>query len=188
MNRGQLIELIIICSMIISFLCLSGCVDNNGSDDGKTENDWRYWPIKTSAKESESGYSSEQSDKVIGFNINENYVTKVIIELTWEDEPSSYLSGTNEPDSFNITIITPRHKTFHSDITANPVHGEGRILETIEILEYNIINNSAIGVWTVNIHCVNCGEDISNPPLVQITEDSGNSWELTYYYEYYSEE
>ena len=107
------------------------------------------------------------------------------IELTWEDEPSQYLHGTNQPDSFNLTVITPWQKTINSDINSNPLNGEGKITENVEIAEFDIANNTATGEWSVNIHCVNCGEDISNPPLNRVTEDPGNSWVLSYYYEYH---
>ena len=186
MHRGQSIKLIVICSIIVTSLSLSGCVDDNGSNDGGIDDDWRYWPKIKSSVEEWSGYSSEQSEKVVGFNINENYIARVIIELTWEDEPSSYISGTNYPDSFNLTIFTPWQKVIHSDTSGNRLNGEGQILESIDIPPNDVANNTAVGEWSVTIRCLECGEDKSNPPIVRITEDSGNEWLLERYYEYHS--
>ncbi len=186
MNRGQLIKLVITCSIIISFLSSSGCVDNNGNDDEYSEEDWRNWPLIKSSEEQSSGYSYENSDEIVRFNITDYYITRVIIELTWEDEPSQYAQGTNHPDTFNITIITPWQKAYYSDYTSNPINGEGQILETIVVPEYDVAENLPIGEWSVTIHCVNCGDDRSGSPIIQIAEDSGNSWMLSHYYEYHS--
>jgi hypothetical protein len=189
MNRGQLIELIIICSVLFSFLCLSGCVENgNDNTNEESEDDWREWPKFQSSKELRSGYSTEYSEEIERFNLHENYITEVFIELTWEDEPSTYPSGSNEPDTFNITIITPQQNEIYSDITGNPINGQGNIFETIVVPEYEIANNTAVGEWTVKIFCQSCGEDNSNTLIPLISEDPGNSWELRYYYEYHSNE
>jgi hypothetical protein len=188
---GTKILVIFTIYIILISIGLSGCVDNNNNnsnDEQKTETDWRYWPINQSSVEQESGYSNENSYEVESFYLNENYISKVFIELTWEDEPSVYTGGTNEPDSFQINIITSWQKAFNSEVTSNPLYGEGQIIETIVVPKNNDANNSAIGEWSVNIHCVNCGEDISNDLLLQATEDSGNSWVLKYYYEYHSNE
>ena len=47
------------------------------------------------------------------------------------------------------------------------------------------MNSSAYGEWTVNIHCVECGDDSSSFGN-RMTSDTGNEWDLTYYYEYHS--
>jgi len=188
MNRGKIIKLIIICLIIISFLSLSGCIDNNDGNDEYSEEDWRNWPIIKSSEESESGYSSENSSEIVRFDITGYYVTKVIIELTWEDEPSQYFNGTNEPDSFNLTVYIPWGEISNSNVIFNQINKEGQIIVTIEVPEDDIANSTAYDEWTVNIHCGECGDDSSFTPLLgmQTTEDAGNEWELTYYYEYHT--
>jgi hypothetical protein len=190
MNRGQLAKLIIVGSITMLFLSLSGCVDNNsenGNGNGGPKDDWQKWPKFQSSIELRSGYSTEFSEEIERFNLYEKYITKIFIELTWEDEPSNYMGGTNEPDTFNITIITSQQKEIYSDITGNPLGGEGKIRETIVVPEYEIANNTAVGEWTVKIFCQSCGEDTSNAPIPRISEDPGNSWEIKYYYEYHSQ-
>jgi hypothetical protein len=188
MDRGQLIELVIICLIIILILSISGCIVIREEGSEYSEEDWRNWPIIKSSEEFESGYSSENSDEIVRFDITEYYVTKVIFELTWEDEPSQYLNGTNEPDEFNITVFTPWHESFNSGIIHNSINEEGQIIVTIEIQDDDIDNSSAYGEWTVNIHCGECGDDSSLIPSLgeRKTKDAGNSWELSYYYEYHS--
>ena len=186
MDRGQIIKLIIICLFLIVFLSLSGCVENgNDNNNEKSEEDWREWPKIKSSKELRNGYSTEYSEEIERFNLNENYITKVFIELTWEDEPSAFPSGSNEPDTFNITIITPQLKEIYSDVTGNQIGSKGKILVSIEVPYHEVASNTAVGEWEVRIFCQSCGEDNSNEPVPRVSEDPGNSWELIYYYEYH---
>jgi hypothetical protein len=194
MNRGQLIELIIVCSMLITILSVSGCIENgndNDNNDQDLEEEWREWPIVQSGIDQTSGYSSENTDEVIGVSITNYYVTNVTIVLKWKDEPSTYINGTNEPDYFNFSVFTPWDEVFFSDIIGNPIDGEGQINLTINALDKYIMNIPENGEWLVKIHCGECGDDYSQPNLfgmVRSTTDIGNVWEWSYYYEYHSNE
>ena len=179
MKRGQIIKLVIICSIIFSFFSLSGCILYRESNPEYDEEDWRSWPINQSSEETKSGYSIENSDEIVRFNITDYYVTKVIIELAWEDEPSKFFRGTNEPDYFNFTVYTSWGEVYYSELNSSYVR------EEIEISEANIVNSSAYGEWTVNIYCGECGDD-SESFGIRTIPDTGNEWDLTYYYEYHS--
>ena len=188
MNWGYSSKLIVICSFVMLFFSLSGCINDNGGDGG-SEEDWREWPIVQSSVERESGHCNEGESEIEEFDIYDYYVTKIYIELYWEDEPNITTGRTNvnQPDSFNITIFTPWNETINSDVIFNPIGGIGHILETIEVPEEGIVNNTANGEWIVYIHCTECGNFESEFGSIGFT-DNGNSWDLSYYYEYHSNE
>ena len=80
MNRGQLIKLIIIGSIIIFNLAMGGCILYRERNPEYQEEDWRSWPINQSSEEHIGGYISENSTEIVGFRITTYYVTKVTIE------------------------------------------------------------------------------------------------------------
>lgn len=163
----------------------SGCTEN-GNDN--TEDNWRDFPIEESSAQNLSGYSEENTERVEFFNISDNFVTNIYFNLTWEDEPDIIYGMRvyeNQPDTFCLIIFSPWEEEFQSNVTTN-VHGEAGIINyMIKFFDEGIATSAAIGDWEVTIHCGDCGDFYSTGSIGFV--DSGNEWELSYYYEYHSD-
>jgi len=195
MNRGQLIELIIICSIIITILSLSGCIEDSNDNDNNDQNleeDWRYWPIiKSSVNQTIGEVLAENSITTITiYNINESYLTQVFFELHWNDEDNLKDNGTykvqNQPDYFNFTVNSPWGERYYSETLGNSHNGSGIIFLNISVPS----TYEGDGSFLVNIYCGDCGDQVAVGPGVSegpvVEEDAGNGWELLYYYKYHS--
>lgn len=190
MNRGQLIELIIICSIIITILSLSGCIENgndNDNNDQDLEEDWREWPIIKSDAGYEQSHSDENSEEIIIVNITEEYVTSLTVELTWEDEPPVSQYYENQPDTFKLRVSTSWEEDIKSNMTNNSIGEAGYINLTINVSEDDIVTSAMVGEWAINIQCVDCGDQERSIGPIGFTtmQDDSNAWELTYYYEFH---
>ncbi len=185
-------RIIVLLGIVIIVIALVGAAvggkpksEETGSDE--KFNDYRSWPIKESSAKHTSGSSQENSDETLVFNITDNYVTQLIIELNWLDETSDSRNYENQPDSFNFTVFTAWDEVISSDDVFNPVGEAGLITETITIPEEGI-KDAAIGEWTISIHCGNCGDQVPIVSLLGLREieDTGNDWILNYHYEFHS--
>ena len=154
--------------------------------------DFRDWPVRTSPKFNEKGYSTENSidDEVVVINITESYVTEVYIELLWDDEDPDYMNYENQPDMFNFTVYPPwdTETGIASIDKYNEADGSGQIIEIIQISEERVEQSAAIGEWTIKVHCSDCGDQV---PVLDITglrrvEDTGNAWTLNYDYSFHT--
>ena len=160
-------------------------LDNNPK---KQEDEWKEWEIIQSPLKHITGYNNENSPEIVNFDITNNYVIQVFIDLKWLDEEDDRSGYENQPDSFNFTVHTPWGQTFSSIEAANSIDTAGVIEETIAIPEEDI-KDGAMGQWTVIIHCGNCGDQesiVPDPFGIRNIQDEGNSWTLTYYYEFHS--
>jgi len=191
MHRND--RMIIFLGIIIVVIALVGAavggspkVKKDGEDE---EDDYTKWPIKDSDVKHISGSSSENSDETVIFNITDKYVLRITYELNWLDEADTTGLGdyTNQPDSFNFTVLTPWEEAFSSDNVFNPQGNAGLITETIEIPE-EVIKDGAIGEWTLMIHCGECGDQTPRVSLggYRDIQDTGNDWILTRYYEFHT--
>jgi MFS family permease len=131
-----------------------------------------------------TGYTAENQDSEINFNIpEEKYrLTSVECRLSWTDEPSSFPLGTNEPDEFQVTIIGPTGET----LAESPASTGGSVTASVE-LNYTVENfkDSHVGEWTIRISAGPCGDDSGLFGLIVRTNpDNGNDWTLDFSYTY----
>ena len=54
--------------------------------------------------DSVSDYTAENSVTSFSFTVDVEMLVGVACDLDWEDEASQYFQGTNEPDTFSITL------------------------------------------------------------------------------------
>ncbi len=133
-----------------------------------------------------SGTASENSDVQQNVQIMDHNITRATFTLTWTDEDSQYLQGTNQPDEFSLSVIPPDGTEQTSDITTI-----GEISLTIEIDTWKTFKKeyyNGTGQYNVTIYCYDCGDDYARPNffgLVRSTSDTANDWTLEVTYTYY---
>ena len=193
MHRNDRIMLFL--GIILVIIALAGAavsgvpkLDSDGGDDGM---DYHDWPIRSiSPKKIIGERLNENSDITLNItDINETYLVNVYFELHWEDEDNVKDAGVykvkNKPDYFNYTVISPWMQVYISD-TIPSSDGTGVIHMDIPVPE----DEGIIGEWLVTIHCGDCGDQVLYGEvageLLTVEEDTGNNWELTYYYEFHT--
>ena len=140
--------------------------------------------------DSRSDYLTENSQEVVDIEVpEENYrLIWFNATVTWRDETTNYMQGTNEPDEFKVTIIAPNSEEKQSDFSFNPQGGEGSV-EVSFGLDYEEagFRDNYLGTWTVIVEAGQCGDDSAFFPIggIRTTSDNGNEWTLEYKYEYY---
>jgi hypothetical protein len=131
----------------------------------------------------------ENSQDEVTFEILEEEYKRLIhvnCSLTWDDDPSQYLAGTNEPDEFKVAIIAPNGDTVaESSMTSNSEGGSGIVRASSPRLDYTEedFKDNYFGIWTIQIEAGDCGDDYARPNLfgiVRSTSDTGNEWTLNY--------
>ncbi len=133
----------------------------------------------------ETGYSQENGFSDVTFNIPEDQFRLLWVNCTlfWIDEISQYFQGTNEPDEFRVSIITPNEETVAESTfsTAQPVSASVSLNYTDENFKDNYL-----GDWTIRVEAGTCGDDSAFIPILglRVTEDPGNDWSLDYEYVY----
>ncbi len=133
---------------------------------------------------SESGTTAENSNTDLTIDIDKEKLLEISCTLHWTDEPSQYFQGTNEPDEFKVSIISPKHET----VEESELSTSGTVTATASLPDYEeaeFIDNY-IGDWIIRIEAGNCGDDSARVPLlgIRLTEDLGNDWTLDYSYRY----
>ena len=148
------------------------------------------WPVSTSPVKHISGNLNENSHETIGLEVNDTYVTKVIIELNWLDEAPATGPGRyeNQPDTFNFTVVTPWDAIISSDEMPNPIGEAGQVREEIIVPEEGVKTSAALGTWDITIYCGNCGDQTPRVSILGIRDiqDTGNAWALTMVYEFHT--
>ena len=191
MHRND--RLIILLGLIVVVIALVGAAIG-GQPKAPEESpdeviDYTQWPVVHSPQKTLKGNSIENTDEMVSFNVSDEYVISVSLELNWKDESNAQGLGLyqNQPDSFNFTVYTPWGDVIESDTVLNEVNSGGVIEEVITVPTEGI-KDGAMGKWEVNIHCGNCGDQ---EPTVSVgnfrdIEDTGNAWVLIYIYEFHS--
>lgn len=161
--------------------------------DGDDTEEYKNWPIRKSPIAHKKGTSNENSDEMINFTVTESYVTRVVIILRWLDEADIINQRgrhENQPDTFNFTVFSPYGATISSLVVFNPREEAGIIEEIVILPEEGVKNSDALGIWDINIHCGNCGDQV--PPLsvtnLRTEEDTKNDWAMTFEYEFHGNE
>jgi hypothetical protein len=189
-------RIIIFLGVILVIIALVGAAVGGSpkiTEDGvKPEEDYHTWPTKRSSIQHIIGeVLAENSYTTITIsNINESYLTQVFFELHWEDEDNLKDAGVykvqNKPDYFNFTVVTPWEEEFNSETAASSYGGAGVILLDVPVPD----DESSLGDWRITIYCGDCGDQVivgvigGEGPVAE--EDTGNGWELSYYYEFHS--
>jgi hypothetical protein len=142
---------------------------------------------------SENGYTAENQDYEIGFEISTDHKRLKFVNctLTWTDEGSGYFRGTNDPDEFQVTIIAPNNNEASSGFSYNSPGGQGLVQASFE-LDYKEdgFKDNYLGTWTIKISAGDCGDDSALVPIfgIRTTPDVGNEWTLMYDYTYMDKE
>jgi hypothetical protein len=188
---------IILLGIFIVIIALAGAgisgtpkISEDGTDD--IVDDYTKWPLKRSSMYHVSGEPlNENSFTTLTItNINDTYITRVFFELHWEDEDNIKDAGiskiVNEPDYFNFSVLTPWEQFNNSDTLGSEYGGSGLILLDIDIPEID----AARGDWVVTVYCGDCGDQVVVGPggtvLSTYETDDSNNWELSYYYEFHT--
>jgi hypothetical protein len=174
-----LISLLLILIPVIILLLPTYEDDERPNGGSQTQDDWRDWP-KYPANISESGYTGENDSSEVDLYINMRYTTSIKITLNWTDEASSYFRGTNEPDEFRLSIMSPKD----IDIYESSFDISGNIFTIVNLdPDEDGYAENYLGTWTVVVEAGTCGDDYVMGGF-RSTQDGGNSWqlEITYYY------
>jgi hypothetical protein len=132
--------------------------------------------------DSTTGYTDENSysDVILTLPEEDFRLTWVNCSLSWTDEGSSYLQGTNDPDNFQVVVIAP-----NDEIMGESGFSTSSVSVSVE-LNYTIASfkESYLGDWTIRVEAGNCGDDSALIPFLGLrtTADTGNSWSLAYSY------
>jgi hypothetical protein len=189
-------RIIISLGIVIVIIALVGAAVGGApkafEEDEEPPEDPHSWPIRPSSTKHITGeVLEENSNTTITIkDINESYVTEVFFELHWEDEDNLKDAGVykvqNQPDEFKFTVVSPWDEMFFSEIGASDYGGSG-------IIEMNIFvpeDYAAIGDWRITIYCGDCGDQVLVGEIIgegpTVEEDTGNGWELTYYYQFHT--
>ena len=185
-------RLIIFIGIILVVIALVGAVVSGSpkepGGDEPPEQNYQNWPVERSSLKHITGeVLQENTNTMITINdINESHMITVYFELHWEDEANSKDTGlikvVNEPDYFHFEVFTPWEEQFVSDMMGS-IDGSGQILMDIPVPD----TDQTRGEWQVTIYCHDCGDQVSTGPLgTSVEADTGNGWELTYYYSFYT--
>ena len=144
-------------------------------------------------KDKTDGYTEENSIYEVNFDIPEDYSKLVWVNctLTWTDEASIFMQGTNDPDEFKVTIIAPNKKEVESDFSFNSQSGAGLVGASFKLdYEEDGFRDNFLGTWTIEVEAGECGNDAAFIPLLGRREenDYGNDWSLSYVYTYLDKE
>lgn len=174
--RNVLAAIIIVVIIVIAgvggaFLLMSGG-DSNGKKDNMPSEPENFAEVTIS--QIESGYTGENQDSTVQFNLDEPRLNWINCSLYWNDEPSQYVLGINDPDSFKITVVAPNGET----VAESQFSTSGWVDTTTEI-DYTASDyeEDYIGVWTVVVTAGDCGNDKSRFGFRE-TSDDGNEWML----------
>jgi MFS family permease len=134
----------------------------------------------------ENGNTNEFQTSDVTFALEEEQEKLVWVNctLTWQDEPTTYRRGTNDPDAFMVRIIAPNGQTVDESSlsTTEQVSASFNLDYTEADFEDNYL-----GIWTIRVEAGECGDD-HGPLGFLITADDGNTWTLEYKFTYLVEE
>jgi hypothetical protein len=182
-NKQAVIIILLAFILIIIPVYLSLLPNFNDDQKMEPQDDWRDWSEHYYVF-IESGYTNENNTSDVEFDLYEEYTTSLNLNLLWTDEPSSYFQGTNEPDTFKLTIISPTDET----IQESDFNISGLITITVNLNpdEY-LYTDNYLGTWRILVEAGNCGDDASRFGM-RTTPDTGNDWTLDISYQYYVKE
>ncbi len=137
--------------------------------------------IDITFEETTSGYTNERQSVEYPFTISEEIerLTSVSCTLTWTDEPTQYFQGTNEPDEFQVSILSP-----NNEIETSGFSTSGSVSVSMEVnFTQSDYRENYIGQWVIIVEAGECGDDSSRLGF-RTTPDDGNDWGLEYSYTY----
>lgn len=129
---------VLICAMILGITLAVGDTDLSKMVQASEETEGVDVGFLESLVESEetqidSGYLNEGESSTITFKSEpEKYIQRVMVTVTWTDEPDSggiFIPFENQPDTFSVTISGPNSSV--DDSASNPREGEGSV--TVEL-------------------------------------------------------
>ena len=147
------------------------------SIDGNRGNvELRESSISNSFSNSDSGITNENSEEVINIEITQEMLLEISCVLTWEDGPSSYFRGTNDPDNLQLKLQAPSGDAWDSGYQTN-----SPITISAPIPDYSEkdFEDKYIGSWAITVNVGDCGDDSSIGGF-RTTPDTGNDWTLSY--------
>ncbi len=133
-----------------------------------------------------NGYLDENTEGYEYFSLEQTeYVNCVRVRFNWEDESDFTRRYDNQPDEFQIILISPYGETFESPMLINdPLSGYGTIDFNTPYFEPPVgwdEGEDFENMWEIVIICGECGDQ---KPMRSITNirnipDNGNDWYLT---------
>ena len=125
----------------------------------------------------EIGYTEENQNSEVSFSVEEPRVTWINCSLYWNDEPSQYPAGTNNPDQFGISVFNS-----NGDLVAEDGFSDSGMVDcSVEIdCEDENYEDDCLGTWTVVVSAGDCGDDEARFSIggLRSVEDTGNEWML----------
>lgn len=129
-----------------------------------------------------SGNTAEGTATRHVLKVTEPDVVGFTLTLTWTDEApenaGTPLADTNQPDTFRVTVTTPDGTERVSEEVANAVGEQGVITVGLPAITDRRTGELQTGDYTVTVELVEAGDQTSPVPLVPVTADDGNAWEL----------
>ncbi len=133
---------------------------------------------------SRSGHTNEQDSTDERIIIENERLLELSCILHWADEASDYFQGTNEPDEFKVSILTPKGEVLDEseESTSGTVTASARLPD---FEEDDFIENY-VGDWIIRVQAGNCGDDSAFVRLggLRTTPDTGNDWTLDFSFKY----
>lgn len=123
-----------------------------------------------------SGYCTNPASDTNGavwensYDLKPGTLVSVEVTVTWIDDEGS----TSDPDTFEVVCV---------DGLGNQISDQGNDGELNHFLEMEDLDNS----WTITVECREAGPTPRGPFGRLTTPDPGNSWQMTFTYEYVPE-
>ncbi len=120
-----------------------------------------------------TGYTQENSETKTVIELTSGRLVSVVFRLNWTDEEPEDILYTNQPDTFQIQLITP------SGVTESSTASDSGFIQ----FSYTVpIDEQEIWVGNIEFYIVakECGDQEA---LVRTIADNGNSWAVKVNYE-----
>jgi membrane protease YdiL (CAAX protease family) len=128
----------------------------------------------------DAGTLSEGSETEIPIAFSHNYIISIKLSLSWTDEASSFVQGTNQPDTFTVQLLDPEKEVLDED--SGEAGNLGITWSTRDPEEKNFN-----GTFIVIVRLDSAGDDVSRFGVRSVQDTSNDySLEIEYYSYYYT--
>ena len=171
MNIGLVIAVISVLGAAVA-----GCELEESGDEGGGGND-RPKPEGLNDTQSNPALNEGETDEYNYLPGNDTgaTVTYVLVRLNWSDEDPFLPLWTNDPDTFNLSVIAPDGQT-HSEEAANGADGNGEIVIDL--------SGEWRDSWKISVTMVEAGNQMSPIPGISLA-DNGNGYQVDVFFKYW---
>lgn len=158
--------------MLIATFSLGG--DTYYPPEDEEDDGTRIIMEETTSQSSLTGNTGEGdvSEEIIP---TKGILTWINISFTWQDEPAPFFQ-TNEPDTFEIELVSPNSTVDSDGPSANSASGSGQLSINYEVPQEEEIGDQD---WTLNIRCIEAGDVLGPAGIIVRSQDTGNDWSVT---------